>query len=767
MAISKTISFNHPSDGANRNFALTVEELSTSIENNTSEIKWTITISGGGGYKYDSGVKAIVNGQEVYANYTQWSSLVFPSANGSVSGTMTIKHENDGKKDISMHIEGYSYQYTTYSADGTLSLSNIPRASEITNNTSSSSRKDFGASITFTIDRKVEAFKHKLTYKIGNTTYTIGTDLGTSKAYSFPTSLISNFTSNENVEITVACDTYNGTDLIGSKTTNVYLHVPNSYIPTISLALQDVGTTPSSWGIWLKTRSKIKGTITASGVSGSTISRYSATANNQSYSTSSFTTDGISSSGNITINASVVDSRNRTASTSQTITVVDYFKPTISKFEVKRCNSDGTLNEDGTYAKAIITYSIAPCSNKNSKSLKVKDITNNNEKTITLTGYSGTITTAVFSNIATANYYNFTANIGDSFETIPYTAKISPSAKVMSFKSNKKGVSFGQTATEDGLHSYWNTTIHGDLNFTGTLKKNGSPLTFGKPTISKEFGGSTSGRYYKLFTLPVANNNGNSTTFTIQGMLGNWINEKATIELQISTRGGLKCYGSYLGSQDAFTYQEIIIYQETDNTYSTYLYVKADWTLCKLELDKQGSQGTVYSNFDNYITSPTGTVVYEMSKNNMSNLSLNSLHPIGSIYISEKNTSPASLFGGTWEKITGRFLYGVDADNKLKSTGGSSSHTHNYGVVVGGYYSNTKLAEDTDAGLVSYDSSNNVGMATIPGGTYRTNVGTTLNSAVGNGTRYTSSNYDRVITNTSYTSTIPPYYGVYFWRRTA
>ena len=34
------------------------------------------------------------------------------------------------------------------------------------------------------------------------------------------------------------------------------------------------------------------------------------------------------------------------------------------------------------------------------------------------------------------------------------------------------------------------------------------------------------------------------------------------------------------------------------------------------------------------------------------------IYPIGAIYISVNSTSPASLFGGTWEQIKGRFLLG-------------------------------------------------------------------------------------------------------------
>ncbi|MGN0760135.1 MAG: phage baseplate protein [Candidatus Ventricola sp.] len=50
------------------------------------------------------------------------------------------------------------------------------------------------------------------------------------------------------------------------------------------------------------------------------------------------------------------------------------------------------------------------------------------------------------------------------------------------------------------------------------------------------------------------------------------------------------------------------------------------------------------------------------------------IYPIGSIYISVNSTSPASLFGGTWESIGGRFLLGADATYTAGSMGGEATH---------------------------------------------------------------------------------------------
>lgn len=41
---------------------------------------------------------------------------------------------------------------------------------------------------------------------------------------------------------------------------------------------------------------------------------------------------------------------------------------------------------------------------------------------------------------------------------------------------------------------------------------------------------------------------------------------------------------------------------------------------------------------------------------------LNRIYPVGSIYMSVNNTSPQTLFGGTWERIKGKFLLSADED---------------------------------------------------------------------------------------------------------
>ena len=50
------------------------------------------------------------------------------------------------------------------------------------------------------------------------------------------------------------------------------------------------------------------------------------------------------------------------------------------------------------------------------------------------------------------------------------------------------------------------------------------------------------------------------------------------------------------------------------------------------------------------------------------------IYPVGAYYFSNSSTSPATLFGGTWANLTGRFLY----CNNGTGTGGHNSYTLTY-----------------------------------------------------------------------------------------
>ena len=69
------------------------------------------------------------------------------------------------------------------------------------------------------------------------------------------------------------------------------------------------------------------------------------------------------------------------------------------------------------------------------------------------------------------------------------------------------------------------------------------------------------------------------------------------------------------------------------------------------------------------------------------------IYPIGSIYMTTSTVSPAVLFGGTWERIKGRCIVGVDENDTdfetVSKTGGSKylqNHTHTLNGGSSNYY---------------------------------------------------------------------------------
>jgi hypothetical protein len=53
---------------------------------------------------------------------------------------------------------------------------------------------------------------------------------------------------------------------------------------------------------------------------------------------------------------------------------------------------------------------------------------------------------------------------------------------------------------------------------------------------------------------------------------------------------------------------------------------------------------------------------------------LEKVYPIGSYYWSEKSISPENIFGGSWKKIEGRFLFASNYNHSVGETGGEERH---------------------------------------------------------------------------------------------
>lgn len=126
---------------------------------------------------------------------------------------------------------------------------------------------------------------------------------------------------------------------------------------------------------------------------------------------------------------------------------------------------------------------------------------------------------------------------------------------------------------------------------------------------------------------------------------------------------------------------------------------------------------------------------------------LNSVYPVGSIYMSVNSASPATLFGGTWVELQGRFLLGRSASYGNGSTGGAASvaistaQMPSHGHTIRGWNigANGALPDTTPYNWVGYDRS----------GWYSVD---SVISKTGSGSAHDN---------------MPTYLAVYMWKRTA
>lgn len=140
---------------------------------------------------------------------------------------------------------------------------------------------------------------------------------------------------------------------------------------------------------------------------------------------------------------------------------------------------------------------------------------------------------------------------------------------------------------------------------------------------------------------------------------------------------------------------------------------------------------------------------------------LDRIQPVGSLYFSTNNTSPASLFGGTWERYAqGRVMVSAsdtDTDFTVGKTGGEKTApvdlTHLYALWA-------NRGQDFIARVETIPGNNTVWRATVKSQALNHYPTTDVANDALRIIPPEGDNHRRV-------STIQPYVAVYVWRRTA
>jgi hypothetical protein len=438
-------------------YKITITQNSQNVNNNTSNVTVSVRF-----YRTNTGYTTYGSGT-VYCkiNGTTYSAAVTPSQKITNSGivlftkTLNIPHNADGTKTLTTSAWiNLNTPLTSSEQAYSQALTTIPRA---TTPTLSASSVNLGSSVTINLPRAASSFTHNVTYKIGNASGTIGTNLGTSVSWTPPLSLGSQIPNTTTGTVVITVVTYNGSSKIGTKTVNLTVKVPSSVVPTIGTITltETVSGLNAKIGAFVQGRSKIAVQVSASGAYGSTITTYISKFGSSSFNGASFTISNINTSGSVTLTVTVTDSRGRKATKTQTVTILPYQIPEITSFTGIRCNQDGTPNDEGQYVKLSYSYTISPLNNKNDKTITIayRQVGASSYTTLkTESNYSASAATYIPSTVFSVdNSYEFKLTVADYFKSVKFDLEITTAFTLMDFSAGGKGVAIGKVAESEDL----------------------------------------------------------------------------------------------------------------------------------------------------------------------------------------------------------------------------------------------------------------------------------------------------------------------------
>lgn len=442
--------------------SIAIAQNSQSIANNTSNVTVTVKASWTNGSH-----NALVNAEGtpqakgwVKIDGTTYNFASTFNTGKTSSGSQTIftktlnvSHTPTGTKTLACsasYATGVSSGTVTASASKTLTT--IPRKSTLTvlNGT-------LGTALKLTVTKQADSFTHTITYACGSASGTICTkSSNTSITWTPPLSLANQNTTGVSVSIKFTITTYSGSSNVGSNTKTITCSIPASVKPSCVLTVTDPTGISDTYGGFVKGLSKFKVVVTPTTSYGSDIKAYKTTANGSTYTSASFTTGVLTSSGTLKVSSTVTDKRGRSGSASQSISVTNYSVPIISKLTVNRCTEDGTPDGQGAYVKVVFSANVTSLNNLNTASylLRYKPCIEDIFTDVYLYDYTDSYSVADGTYIFpadTASSYNIEFSVTDSHNTSSRTTTASTGFTLMHWGIGGDSMAIGKVSELPGV----------------------------------------------------------------------------------------------------------------------------------------------------------------------------------------------------------------------------------------------------------------------------------------------------------------------------
>ena len=475
-----------------------------------------------------------------------------------------------------------------------------------------------------------------------------------------------------------------------------------------------------------------------------------------------------------------------TYASSQTFTL-----PTIPRASSVSCstanigsNATITINRASTSFTHTLTYSFGSLSG----TIATKTSSTNISWTIPTTFYGQIPNSKSGTGTITCDTYSGSTLIGS--KSTSFTATVSESASKPTLSPtavDSNNTTIALTGNSSKFIKYYSNASVA----TGAKARNSATLKSQKITCGAKSITSASGTINAVesgtFTFSATDSRGYTTTQTLNKTLIEYIKLTCSLNAGAPTTAGvatLKISGNYWdgtfgkvantltvqyrykaqgGSYGSWT---TVSATKSGNTYSatatisglnyqtTYVFqARAIDKLATINTDEQARRTTPIFDWSKNDFNVNGTL--KVNNKNIFDL----IYPVGSFYISAKSTNPATLFGGTWEQIQGRFLLGRSSSYPVGSMGGEATHT----LTENEMPSHNGHLSAGIAGTSPFEKGNYKGYLNSDIMTPYSDIGRGWNVYAGNEMHPAS----EAVGGGQAHNNMPPYLSVYIWKRTA
>lgn len=449
-----------------------------------------------------------------------------------------------------------------------------------------------------------------------------------------------------------------------------------------------------------------------------------------------------------------------------------YWTPKIIGLSADRCDGAGAHDDYGTYV--LVTFGWETCQLLGENDAESCSVTAGDETvSLDMGGTGGTVSVVVGGSLSVDSQHAVTVTVADSAGGSTSRGAIVLKAEFpFDVKAGGTGVTMGGPAEEDGFNCLWPARFGDSVTFDKSPFERvaGVIYQYGGGTAPDGFlmcDGSEHSReeYPELFAVigVIYGEGDGETTFNVPDMRGR-VAVGSSDGYELGSTGGKSevmltaAIGAVANNAGSIGYiADGYSYYQAGNgaTYAiASSQVSGGWN--------HGTPVTDHGSTDRNtsIMQPYAVTSYIISTGKKDDAvavaaaseessgdggAAYDPYPVGAVYISYTPASPASLFGGTWQQITDKFLRAASNTN----TGGSDTHTltvaqmpsHNHTTDVWVVYDKGSWSDNGDAANPGTTSS------TTPFGD--THVNTTY--AGGGGSH----------------NNMPAYQNVYVWRRVA